>query len=419
MPPITIQQVAPTQRMPRYPTHTHHVRHKPWCITPFMIAPVLPMETLKRGVLQSRVVTDPIVNPLIGWWIEYYYFYVKHRDLDDRDDFTAMMLDHDYDLSTNPGHDAAVEKHYHQAAAVDWVGKCLKRVVEEYFRNEGETWNTNMIDGLPVASIGQQTWLDSVANDNATTDPDIDLTDVGSPGGAAVTASEIEDAMRTYNFMRHQGLINMSYEDFLATYGVRTEKVELHKPELLRYVRDWTYPTNTVDATDGSPSSACSWSVRETMDKDRLFKEPGFILGVTVARPKVYLSGQTASAIRLLDNAFSWLPALLRDDPMTSLKEVAASGPPLDNNTLAYWVDVRDLFMYGDQFINFATTETDAGLVALPTAGLEKRYATETDADALFAATQPSTLDYVRQDGVTTLNILGTQEDHTPTVNRS
>jgi len=31
-------------------------------------------------LIQSRVVTDPLQNSLIGWWQEYYIFYVKHRD---------------------------------------------------------------------------------------------------------------------------------------------------------------------------------------------------------------------------------------------------------------------------------------------------------------------------------------------------
>jgi hypothetical protein len=56
------------------------------------IAPVLPGETMKNLLLQARVVSDPIKNPLIGWWCEFYFFYVKHRDLDDRDVFTEMMV---------------------------------------------------------------------------------------------------------------------------------------------------------------------------------------------------------------------------------------------------------------------------------------------------------------------------------------
>ena len=66
------------QRKMRRPRHDFNVRHMPFCITPFAIAPVLPGETLKDGNLQSRAVVDPIKNPLIGWWLEHYVFYVPH-----------------------------------------------------------------------------------------------------------------------------------------------------------------------------------------------------------------------------------------------------------------------------------------------------------------------------------------------------
>jgi hypothetical protein len=80
-----------------------------------------------------------------------------------------------------------------------------------------------------------------------------------------------------------------------------------------------------------------------------------------------------------------------------------------------YWVDVRDLFLYGDQFVNFALTATDAGLVALPTAAMQKKYASATDADGLFTSASPANL--VRADGVVNLTIAGTTvgQDHTLT----
>ena len=65
----------------RSPIHRFHLRHYPFQLQPFMLAPVIPGETMKNLLLQARVVTDPIKNGLIGWWQEYYFFYVKHRDL--------------------------------------------------------------------------------------------------------------------------------------------------------------------------------------------------------------------------------------------------------------------------------------------------------------------------------------------------
>lgn len=410
--PLRIQQVGATvPRLPRRPKHNWQVRAEPYQIQPLCIAPVLPGETLKSATFQARVVSDPVKNPLIGWWTEYYWFYVKLRDLDGRDDFTTMLMDLDKDISAY--HTASSTKMYHTSNAtpdsINWTELCLKRVVEEYFRDEGETWDTQAIDGVPISQIKQQSWLDSCLNDTTQLATDPTTPDTGA------SASDIEESLARWEFMKGTGLIQMSFEEFLTTFNVRMPSIEIHKPELLRYVRDWTYPTNHIDPTDGSPTSALSWSVSERIDKDRFFKEHGFILGCSVTRPKVYLSQQKGSATNLMQGAMSWLPAIMRDEPQTSLKKVTAGSGPLPNNTDDYWVDVRDLFVYGDQFVNFALTETDAGLVAVPTVGLEKRYASNADIDALFVDAAGGN-NLIRQDGVISFNILGTQVDQTPTM---
>lgn len=404
---VSVQTLKPMGRVLRHPQHRFQLRHRPWQIQPFMIAPVLPGETMKNLLLQARVVSDPVKNPLIGWWCEYYFFYVKHRDMTNRDLFTAMVLDPTANLSSLDA--AAKVEHYH-ADGVDWVAQCMDRVVDEYFRDEPEVMADHMIGNLPAAKLGMNSWLDSVVNDaDMVTADDVDL-DLNAD--STIMASEAEKAMRQWQFMRANLLTEMTYEDFLKSYGVRPSLADdPHRPELVRYVRDWTYPTNHVDPTDGTPSSALSWSVQERADKDRFFSEPGFLFGVTVVRPKVYLSKQAGNAASLLDDAYSWLPALLANDPASSLKKVAATTAPLSTNTDAYWVDMRDLFLYGDQFVNFALTETDAGMVAVPTAGLEKRYAAATDADALFSSASPKNL--VRVDGVVSLSIAGMQRDAT------
>lgn len=394
----------------RNPQHQWQVRHEPYQIQPFCIAPVLPGETLKRGSFKARVVTDPIKNPLVGWWIEYYFFYVKMRDLAGRDDFTAMMLDTGKDVSAY--YAAADVKFYHQSEVtpdrINWTYLCLQRIVEEYFRDEGETWTTQNIDGVPLAQVNQRSWLDSVVNESAYEGVDVATDDTGA------TAGELERARQQWEFMRSVNMTDMDYDEFLRTFGVNIAKTEPHKPELLRYVRDWTYPANTVDPTDGSVASACSWSVAESIDKDRFFKEHGFVVGVTVARPKVYRKNQDGSAAALLDNAMAWMPAIMRDDPFTSMRNVPVGTGPIQSLTDGYWVDLRDIFLYGDQFVNYAMTDTDSNMVTIPSTANEKRYATEADIDALFVT--PVGYNLVRQDGVATFNILGTQTDQTPTV---
>ena len=77
-----------------------------------------------------------------------------------------------------------------------------------------------------------------------------------------------------------------------------------------------------------------------------------------------------------------------------------------------YWVDLVDLFVHGDQFVNFALTETNAGFVALPTAGMQKKYPSLADVQALFVGTTDATR-LVRQDGVVSLGIKSALQDRT------
>ena len=128
------------------------------------------------------------------------------------------------------------------------------------------------------------------------------------------------------------------------------------------------------------------------------------VLGFTCVRPKVYLSKQTHYGMAMLDSAKDFFPGLMEQNANWSMKKFAAATAPLLNQTDAFWVDLKDLFLYGDQFLNFALTETNAGLVALPTAALQKRYPASTDVDNLFV-TKTAGTGKVYQDGVTTLMV--------------
>lgn len=394
----TVVSAPRSSRVERKPKHKFQLRTRPFQIQPFMIAPVLPHESMKNAMLQARVVSDPIKNPLIGWWKEYHLFYVKHRDLDIRDDLVELMLQPDTNLDAHAA--AAKAATYHKGGVIDWVQQCLDRVTRTYFRDE-EDDTQHVIDGLPICQIEGNSWLDSVTDTTV-------LDDGATPTGTL----EAQDMMQAqWEHMRALQMTDMSYEDWLSTFGVRKPKTELHHPELLRSIRLWQYPSNTIDPATGAPSSALSWSVAERADKDRYFPEPGFIFGVTLTRPKIYMGRQAGAGVSMMTNALNWLPAIMKDHPFTSLKEFANNAGPLATTTNGYWVDIRDLLLYGDQFVNFALTETNAGLVALPTAGLEKRYVSDADIDGLFKT--PETSGFVREDGVISLMILGAQMDHT------
>lgn len=403
----SLVQLPRQARKLRSPQHRWHVRQVPFAIQPIFIAPVLPGETLKSAVFQARVVTDPIVNPLIGWWQEYYFFYVSHRNLEVQA-LLDMMINPDIDLSAYA--DTTVDfNYYHRGVGINWLKRCTEKIVDHYFRDEGDAASKYMINGLYGAKVQQESVFDSIATaaEEAAGDLNVDLN-----ADSTIKASEVEIALRTWKFLRDQNLTEMTYEDYLRTYGVKVAREASNIPELIRYVREWTYPANTVDAT-GAMTSVCSWGISERLDKDRFFKEPGFIVGYSLTRPKVYLGMQSAAGASLLQNAYSWLPAIMRDDPATSLRQIAtAAGSIMSSGPDGFWIDVRDLFMYGDQFLNFSPTATDANCVALPTANLSNlRYPTKAMVDTLFKV---AANDLVRQDGVISLNILGNQTDTTP-----
>ena len=70
--PAMLRPVGQVSRKSRRPSHPFQLRHMPWQIQPFLIAPVLPGETLKNILLQSRAVTKPIKNGIVGIRIEHH-----------------------------------------------------------------------------------------------------------------------------------------------------------------------------------------------------------------------------------------------------------------------------------------------------------------------------------------------------------
>ena len=397
------------QRVQRHPKHTFYLQQKPFLIQPFMIAPVLPGETLDNMLCQVRAVTNPVKNPIIGWWFEMYWFYVKHRDMDDREAFTNFMIDPAVTLTALKETDDTVSQYFNPGVAsqLNWLEKAYKVIVETYFRGQSEAWNNIQIDGLSVASIVGNSWADSFVNDDAfqtAIEPTVDTS------GATVGITAIETAMRQWELLRLNNLTDLTYDDYLRTYGVSIPKEDPNVPELIRYVRDWQYPSNTIDPTSGAPTSAVSWALQERADKKRFFKEPGFIIGLSICRPKVYLSGQKSYAATMLDDVYTWLPAVLSDDPETSLKQftAGANGGILPGNTDDYWVDVADLFLHGDQFVNVDPTTAGINSLALPTAAGVWRYPSN---QAMLDTLTVSANAVINVDGVCSLNIASRLRD--------
>lgn len=414
--PLEINRAPRVGRVSRKPVHTWNIRAQPWQIQPCLLAPVIPGETLKNAVLQARVVTDPVKNRLIGWWHEYYFYYVPFRAMAIRDDLERMVVDPEFNAQTEGiTSNVAVANHYFYGRhGIDWVEQCLNAVVAFDFRKP-DYEGVHEIDGLPVVSINRNSWADSLLTNSLVAEWDVPVVD-GADADTTLDASEVDLAMQQYELLKLNGLVEMSYEDYLKTYGVRGKAVEEApeewNPELIRYIRDWQYPSNTIDPTDGSAASAVSWSVAERIDKDRYFREPGFIFGVTVSRPKIYLGNQEGAAASMLSTIRAWLPKIMENDPTTSMMRFASGSGPLTagfnpgSGVEDYWVDVRDLFLHGDQFVR----GSQAYELPLPASDGNLIYPTAAMYDALFVE-QTGTAQHIEQDGLISMVIAGSQRD--------
>lgn len=419
---VNAQNMRSQRRTHRRPQHKFNLKSKPFEICPFMIAPVLPGETMDNLMMQARVVSDPIQNSLIGWHKEYYFFYIKHRALaavDTTGKLQSMMLDPATDVSSLKAGANSIPN-YTFKSGMDFVSMCTRAIIEEYFRDEGEAYNVATIENYYAAQIDQEQWYQSLKLESALAD------DMELPGVDELEELDILPGFTTqyaqWELMRDQGMTDLTYEDFLRSYGVSIPKSEdeggtpdvRHRPELIRNFRSWTYPSNVINPTDGAAKSAVFWDIKEVASKKRFFKEPGFIFGITITRPKLYLGNQKGAAVGFLNDAYSWLPAVLRGYEYTGVKEVLDSVTDgiLQNQTEDYWLDVSDLFRYGDQFVNHAMSAAANHGIGLPTTTLGYKYPTDAMVESLFVT---GGSEYIREDGVVHLNILSAiGKDTTP-----
>lgn len=420
----TLMSAPPTSRQGRYPRHQFHIRARPYVIHPMMIAPVLPGETLENVFFESRAVSDPVKNSIIGWKMEYYYFYVRMTDLLN-DTIRDMFIDPaNTDLSATLGIAASSQNFYTAKGGIDYCLRAYQRIVAEYFRDDGEAWNnvTWSLNGetMSIAQIRDIGWMDSLT--------DKDDMPVGADPGSVSTAGDLEALMQAFEQLRALGLANMTYEDFLRSYGISIPQKDENKPELLCRFTDFQYPSNTIDPNDGSPSAALSWVFKNGDKSRKFFKEPGFIVGLTVCRPKVYMAGAAGNLAGHLSRAWDWLPNYLWDmegQAATSLKKFAAGTGPLGDRTSTtgenpYWVDMRDLFLHGDIFQNVRawtdgttpTGDSTKHMLMLPAdqdSIAARKYPTSTMLDGLMVTSGGS----IYHDGYVSLNIKGHQVDYT------
>ena len=158
----------------------------------------------------------PIKSPLVGWWLEHYLFYVKHRHLSIGYTLVNMMLDPSV-VAPNGATDVLLYQHNSRPG---YVSECLKVVTETWFRDKGAAWNSNLIDTLPAARIQQERW-DQSANTIALNNAGDFNVDQDASG--TIMASEVSIAYERWQFLRANNLTDATYEDYLRSYGVRVE----------------------------------------------------------------------------------------------------------------------------------------------------------------------------------------------------
>lgn len=393
------QATGSMQRRIRSPRHPFNIKFSPYQITPHFIAAVLPNETLKHAMIQAKAVSAPIKNDLLGASLEQYYYYIPARFLAQGDKYVQMMVDPNYNAVTN-GLTSTTDKaeHYFAASttvpAIDFVQECLYHVTQEFFRDEDELPSDRLINGRYAARVDRESVIDSLAPASAYSSDDIN---VDLNANATITASEVSRAMATWQQLVANGLTDKSYADYLRSYGIRQTFEEEKRATEIRVIREWTQPTRLVEPSTGVPTAAWGWTLQDRIDKARYMKEPGFLFGITVCRPKVYLRNVKGTMTSYMQSALSWLPGEVLNSLAYGLPEFATLTGPHETASVTYKFDLRDLLQYGEQFVNFDLASTSDGIVALPSADCTNtEYVSWADVQALFTGT-----DYnIRMDGI-------------------
>lgn len=421
----------PNQRRIRVPSFNYHLKQRPWQIQPFFIAPVLPGDSVKNFLWKQTSVSDPVANRLIGWWQETHLFYVRVRDCfpGSADLVKSIFVDPNANLSSIYG--AASVDYFHRYG-VNWCKEATRLIVENYFRSDDEAPDDALIDNLWAATVGTDNWLDSVQL-AATRDVVADVPfDIGTDH--IFTMHELEEKEKFYRLLQAGQLTDMTYEDYLATAGVHIPTAELPgKPIHLRSIRNWTMPTNTVEPSTGVATTAMYWQLDGRHDKDFFVREPGFLIGLQVFRPKVYMSAVRGSLTAIMDTAMEWLPPIMQREqaggeaPYNSIVQLADTTGPLVGIGQDYIVDVKDLLMYGEQFTNLdLSTVTGINSIALPAAltaptpdVIAKRYPSKVMSQSVFVDNAGAgTKQFIETDGRIDVTVAGMVMDTTPSVAR-
>lgn len=394
-------------RSPNFPVAG---RMKPFGLYPIMAHPVLPGETMKSFNLKWRTLSMPLKHPLGGSWLETWLVYVKLTDLDR--ELGNMFIDDSYSATAWQA-GSSRSAYFTAAGQIDWVRLATHKVHDSYFMDDEETLRT--IDGVRMTKLSNNSWYQ-----NAIFKPADD-----APSGADIGADYAE--LQAWQMMQMMSMTEVTYASYLEQYGVQSIRQAEGKPEILRYARSWTLPTNTVEPSTGRPSTAWVWSDEVKADKDKRFTEPGIILCLASVRPKMYQANLRYSMIGELWGFSDWFPAYTLEDPTAGIKTISSASPVFnsgfrsDAGDVDINVDMRDLLSHGEQFVNYYGTEPyeipmAAGMVgqdASDNQNLRGEYSNIEAIDDLFSgATDADRWCYY--EGIAHMNIAGHIQDTTP-----
>lgn len=341
--PLQIVQPGETRtRRKRQPQFPVAGSMKPYGLYPIFASPVLPGESLTEAELKWRVLTLPIRNPFVGCWLETWLVYVSLTDI--ADDLGTMFISED---ASSAAYVAAGDsaRYFVKAGKIDYIRLATNRVVEAYFRDEEEpSWSSHVIDGVHMLKRMSYDW----ANNLMFKPEEMDMTLMPSalPDDGTYTPLEI---------MRMAGMSEITYEKYLMQFGVsqKAANASAHVPEILRYTREWTVPTNSIEPSTGAPTSVWAWGGSLKSEKPKRFDEPGFLVWFASYRPKMYDSTIAQSLIGTMWGFGDFFPVYNLTDPSAGIKQLDA-GMVTNSSTgpvpLVY--DHRDLLTHGEAFVN-------------------------------------------------------------------
>lgn len=399
----TVRNAPPTgRRSTRYPRHSWHIKFRPFQLQPMCIAPVAAGDSLKNIRFEARMLTDPILDQITGWWAEMYWFYVRFSDLEQADAARRLAVTPNDNLSGLLTTANTWTMHANSNVGPNWLLMCMEPIVRTHFRAENGVSGDFTIDGVPGAGLVGRSWLDTIELEANLPEP--------------TATDDYEGRWEHYEALRKQKLITMDYPEYLASQGVAVPQQlveplsEKRRPELLRFTRQFAYPSNTVNPDGSGAASAVSWVVAERMDRPIFCDEPGFVVGITLVRPKLYRTNQRGAGVANIRDARTLVPDIFQDAPQESLVIQTGGGGAI-TTAVDYVHDVSGVYVLGDQFTN----TSDVPGTALPDVNtLAKTYPVMADVDELFvepgdASAQPPIPPayYIRADGLASFSITG------------